>query len=152
MSSLIYKLIGEHDLSDAIEKRHCWAADTSDDGDCMIITGCPFAAVAELFTFIKRPLMADSSPSIYSIISDLNVRFGEKQTLGADRIRHCFSDQIPTQVWVFFFGVDTRSTRPRLCLCRSFNRAIISIIPLVTALRLPARQPVMVLLPSNAIT
>lgn len=60
MSSLIYKLIGKHDLPDAIDKRHCCAADASDDADFTITTERPFAAVAELFTFFKRPLLAVS--------------------------------------------------------------------------------------------
>jgi len=63
MSSLIYKLIGGHDLSNAIDKRHCCAADASDDADFTIITERPFAAVAELFTFFKRPLLAVSGLS-----------------------------------------------------------------------------------------
>ncbi len=72
MSSLIYKLIGKHDLSNAIDKRHCCAADASDDADFTIITERPFAAVAELFTFFKRPLLAESG--------SLNLEFPERLT------------------------------------------------------------------------
>jgi hypothetical protein len=75
VSSVIYKLIGKHDLSDAIDKRHCCTADASDDAGFTIITKRPFAAVAELFTFFKRPLLAVSGPSIYSISGDLNDRY-----------------------------------------------------------------------------
>ena len=75
MSSFIYKLIGKHDLSDAIDNWLCWAADASDDPDVVIITGRPFTAVAELFTFFKRPLLADCSRSILPIFGYLNVRF-----------------------------------------------------------------------------
>ncbi len=75
MSSLIYKLIGKHDLSDAIDKRHCCTADASDDADFTIITERPFAAVAELFTFFKRLLLAESGPQIQPISRLSNVRF-----------------------------------------------------------------------------
>ena len=51
------------------------------------------------------------------------------------------------QLWVFFFGIVTRWTRPRLCSRRSFNWATISSTASVTALRFPCRQPLMVLVP-----
>ncbi len=81
MSSLIYKLIGKHDLSNAIDKRHCCAADASDDADFTIITERPFAAVAELFNFFRRPLLAESGASFQRFLGCLNVRFREERTL-----------------------------------------------------------------------
>ena len=48
---------------------------------------------------------------------------------------------INCQMWILFFGLGTRLTRPRLPKCRSFNWATISSTALVTALRPPCRQP-----------
>ena len=42
-----------------------------------------------------------------------------------------------THLLVFFFGVGARLTRPRLPMCRSFNRATNSSTDCVTAARLP---------------
>jgi hypothetical protein len=51
MSSVLDKMIGKHDVLDVVDKRFCRAVDISAPASIVIITGRPFAAADELFTF-----------------------------------------------------------------------------------------------------
>ena len=75
MSSVLYKMIGKHDVSNTIDKRLLWAADTSDPANIVITTRRLFAAADEYFTFFGRPLLAVSCRSYRIFYGGSNDRY-----------------------------------------------------------------------------